>query len=78
MRDINYQLAARIGKHRKLLAKLYENELSRKEHLVTEHNDLPVGTHVLLKFDRPVGSSKLFQTCKGIYRIKKSWIMTHI
>ena len=83
LRDINYDIARKIGKHRKLLAKLYENELSRKENLVTEHNDLKVGTHVLFKFDRPVGSSKLFQCWKGLYRIKKvldndSYLITNV
>ena len=83
LRHLEYQLAVRINKHRKLLIKLFEKELARKEHLISENNDLSVGEHVLLKFDRPVGTSKLFQTWKGIYKIKKildndAYLVSHV
>ena len=83
LRNLSYEHSLRIEKHRKVLRNLYVDELNRKEKLITDRSDLRVGQRVYLKFERPKGSSKLFQTWKGLYQVKRvldkdSYLVNHV
>ena len=62
------------------ISNLYEDELNRKNELITDNSDLKVGKHVYLKIQRPKGTSKLFRTWLGIDQVKrvldKHWLLT--
>ena len=83
LRNFNYEHSQRINKHRKVLRNLYEDELNRKNELITDNSDLKVGQRVYLKIERPKGTSKLFQTWQGLYQVKRvldkhSYLVTHV
>jgi len=72
LRQENFDLAMRIAKHRKVLSALYKHNVEHKKQLETEPNVLENGTRCLVKAERPLGeSSKLFESWRGIYRVKK-------
>lgn len=71
-KDMNdFTIAARVRKQRIALAQLYLTEESRKANSHSDVVDLPVNTKVLMKTERKPGSSKLFQSWKGPFVVKK-------
>ena len=71
LRDFDYSISCRIAKQRLAISSHYVNERDHKKQLETDHNVLTVGTKVLMRAERPVGESKLYQSWKGIFTIKK-------
>jgi len=71
-KDLNdFTIAARVRKQRIALGQLYLTEETRKANSHSDSIDLPVGQKVLMKTERKPGSSKLFQSWKGPFVVKK-------
>ena len=61
LRNIDFNLATRIMKHRIVLNDIFARRESIKvKNQIPEESPLSIGSHVLFKSERPVGSSKLF------------------
>ena len=72
LRQIDFELATRIMKHRIVLNELFaQRELIKARSQIPEESPLEVGTEVLFKSERPVGSSKLFNPWLGLFVVIK-------
>ena len=72
LRNIDFDLATRIMKHRLVINDLFaQRELIKAKRQKPEEKPLSIGTHVLYKTERPVGSSKLFNPWLGRFKIIK-------
>merc|ERR1711954_76265 len=72
LRNIDFNLATRILKHRIVLNEIFaQREIIKMKNQVPEESPLPIGTHVLFKSERPVGSSKLFKPWQGQFVVIK-------
>ena len=72
LRNIDFNLATRILKHRIVLNEIFaQREIIKMKNQVPEESPLPIGTHVLFKSERPVGSSKLFNPWQGQFIVIK-------
>ena len=72
LRNMNFDLATRIMKHRIVLNDIFARRESIKvKNRIPEESPLSIGTHVLFKSERPVGSSKLFNPWHGEFVVIK-------
>ena len=73
LRNVNYNIANAVAKHRRTLTQVFVGDETRKAKTATRRkiDPLTVGTKVLFRFQRPIGSTKLFEEWKGLYNIKK-------
>ena len=72
LRNIDFDLATRIMKHRLVLNELFaRREIIKVKNQKSEETPLSIGTHVLFKSERPVGSSKLFNPWHGEFVVIK-------
>ena len=71
LRNIDFNLATRIMKHRIVLNDIFARRESIKvKNQIPEESPLSIGSHVLFKSERPVGSSKLFNPWFGQFVVK--------
>ena len=73
LRNVDYNIANAVAKHRRTLTQVFVGDEERKAKNATRGKiePLDVGTKVLFRFQRPIGSTKLFEEWKGLYRVKK-------
>ena len=72
LRNIDFNLATRIMKHRIVINDIFaRRELIKTKSQVPEESPLSIGTRVLFKSERPVGSSKLFNPWLGEFVVVK-------
>ena len=72
LRQIDFELATRVMKHRVVLNELFaQRELIKAKRQIPEESPLTDGTEVLFKSERPVGSSKLFNPWLGLFVVIK-------